>query len=71
VKTGQCKICGFYGAINEETGRIPLHASLKTPTKWCRGSHPSSGKPEDYTVGYDSDPWVYGGGLPERNRNRF
>jgi len=69
MKTGQCKICGSYGPIGAD-GRIPQHTSLKSGVV-CRGAYPASGRPEEYPVGYDSDPWVMGGGLPERNRSRF
>ena len=69
MKTGQCKICGAYRPIDED-GRLRPHTSLKSEVV-CRGVNPAAGRSDEYTVGYDSDPWAMGGGLPERNRRRY
>jgi hypothetical protein len=68
ARVGQCKLCEAYMPTIDE--RLPEHKSIKTGEP-CRGRIPKGSKLEDYSVGFDSDPWVYGGGLPERNRNKF
>jgi hypothetical protein len=68
VEVGQCKLCQGYYRLS--AGRLSEHDSLKTGAP-CRGRWPRQGKPEDYPVGFDSDPWVMSGGLPERNRSKF
>jgi hypothetical protein len=59
--------CGECGADVYTTGtRFPQH---ETPEgKPCKNSH-TAREPIEYSIGMDSDPGVYNGGLPELGKN--
>jgi hypothetical protein len=60
-----------------EDGRIPSHnperriADDNDPNNICPGAGQSPLAPaiDEYTVGRDSDPWVYQGGAWEQGKN--
>jgi hypothetical protein len=64
---GQNVRCGKCGTEVYTTGtRFPPH---ETPDgSRCNAAHPAE-EPEEYTVGFDNDPWVYQGGAWEMGKD--
>ena len=60
---GQCKLCTGYFPL-DQGGRLVAHRHIGTK-KPCRGQWPATSRPDQYPVGFDSEPrWVMPGGLP-------
>lgn len=61
------RTCGFCGAQVYTTGtRMPPHETPgRTQCHWRR-----PGTQSESEIGFDTDPWVYSGGLPELGKDR-
>lgn len=70
TKAERCDTCGNFQRLDADGWLFPHYVTGST-TEVCMGRVPRQARASEYTVGYDSDPWVMRGGLPETNRRRF
>jgi hypothetical protein len=67
TKKGECDTCGQWKRA-DENGVLYPHYEKGSTTEVCMGRSIRKPRPDEYPVGYDSDPWVWSGGSWESKR---